>query len=103
MRVRSSLALAVAVALSGCTTSTKPPSNEVVAHEATFNCDNSPLGPADDFRPLLSGEGDAPGAWRIIDIADAVTGKHAVAQLSNDPTVGRFPILIWCWPRRPRP
>jgi hypothetical protein len=61
-----------------------------------------------DFRATLTGEGPAP-TWRVVRIQDSPppaegarvsspgsqTSSHVIAQLSEDPTDERFPLLIY--------
>jgi hypothetical protein len=45
-----------------------------------------------DFEPMQTGPG-APGRWEVVDDGEAPGGR-AVAQVSQDPTDLRFPLLI---------
>ncbi len=46
-----------------------------------------------DIEPAQTGDGD-PGRWEVVEDAGA-TGGRALAQLSEDPTAGRFPLAIY--------
>lgn len=48
--------------------------------------------PLPGFEPMQTGPG-APGLWRTVEDADA-PGTPVVEQTSDDPTDGRFPLLI---------
>ncbi len=45
-----------------------------------------------DFEPMRTGPGEF-GRWQVVEDNDASGGK-AVAQVSEDPTVNRFPLLV---------
>jgi len=62
------------------------------AQDITFA--DAPLGTMPkDFEPMLTGPG-APGRWEVVEDNGAAGGK-AVAQVSTDPTAGRFPLLVY--------
>lgn len=45
------------------------------------------------FTAALTG-GGGPVDWRVVEAKDAPSGKHVVAQLSQDRTNGRYPLLV---------
>ncbi|HVS61891.1 MAG TPA: hypothetical protein VMT85_00175 [Thermoanaerobaculia bacterium] len=56
--------------------------------------DDDPLGsPPQGFTPVHSGQG-AQGEWRVVEALDAPSGRQAVAQLDDDRTGNRFPLLV---------
>lgn len=58
-----------------------------------FTFEEDPIGEAPQgFTPAHSGRG-APGRWTVIDADDAPSGTRVVAQLSDDTTSYRFPLL----------
>ena len=63
-----------------------------LAQDVTFA--NAPLGVTPrDFEAMQTGPGK-PGRWEVVGDSSASGGK-AVAQLSQDTTVNRFPLLIY--------
>ena len=63
-----------------------------LAQDVTFA--NAPLGVTPrDFEAMQTGPGQ-PGRWEVVGDSSASGGK-AVAQLSQDTTVNRFPLLIY--------
>ena len=62
-----------------------------VAQHVTFA--DAPLGPVrDHFQPMQTGPG-APGRWEVVEDGSA-SGGRAVAQVSQEGTENRFPLLI---------
>lgn len=58
---------------------------------------DAPLGAVPkEFEPAQTGKGQ-PGRWEVVEDNGASGGK-AVAQISTDPTDGRFPLLIYTQP-----
>jgi hypothetical protein len=63
-----------------------------VAQSMTFT--DAPVGAVPkDFEPMQAGPGQ-PGRWEIVE-DDQASGGRAVAQVSQDPTDNRFPLLIY--------
>jgi hypothetical protein len=85
MRARLTPAALVAAGLMALVTTATP------ALELTFA--DAPLGVVPkDFEPAQTGPGE-PGRWEVVEDGGASGGK-AVAQVSQDPTENRFPLLV---------
>lgn len=62
--------------------------------ERLFSFDRDEIGkPPDAFLEALTA-GGGPAKWHVIDADDAPSGKHVVAQLSEDATNNRYPLLV---------
>jgi len=66
--------------------------NFVFGQEVTF-ADAALGNPPKDFEPMQTGPG-APGRWEVVADEEA-SGGRAVAQVSQDRTDGRFPLLVY--------
>lgn len=60
--------------------------------ETTFDSDAAGESPKGFTEALTAGGG--PVKWRVVEAKDAPSGKQAVAQLSDDSTNTRYPLLI---------
>ena len=58
----------------------------------TFDKDATGKPPAGFVEALTAGGG--PVKWHVIEVADAPSGKHVVAHLSQDSTNTRYPLLV---------
>jgi hypothetical protein len=59
-----------------------------------YSFEDAPVGqPPSDFTEALTA-GGGPVKWRVIEAPDAPSGKRVVAQLSQDATNSRYPLLV---------
>ncbi|MEL6372464.1 MAG: family 16 glycoside hydrolase [Pseudomonadota bacterium] len=86
------IASAAAMALAAVTFAA--PSAAWAAETITFDALGAPGAVPDGFKTARSGRGKR-GKWMLVNADDAPSGDKVVAQVSNDRTNYRFPVLVY--------
>ncbi len=84
--------IALALALSQFSATSSSAEDSVQEWSYAFDEDAIGKPPAGFTEALTAGGG--PVNWHVIEANDAPSGKQVVAQLSNDPTSTRYPLLV---------